>query len=109
MRASIRDLVSANFPGSHILEARNGEEAADLSFARKPDIILMDIRMPGINGIEATRQIKSKLPYIQVIMITIYENPEYQLAAEAAGASAYILKSKIVTDLIPVLRNILSQ
>ena len=109
LRESIRDLVSANFPDSDILEARNGEEAIDLAFARKPDVILMDIRMPRINGIEATRHIKLKLPNIHVAIISTYKNPEYKSDAKAAGADAYVLKSEITTDLILVLGNILSQ
>jgi DNA-binding NarL/FixJ family response regulator len=107
LRASLRDLLSAYFPHSFILEAQNGEEAVLLASAHHPDVVLMDISMPGINGIESTRRIKKELPMTQVIVLTIHENREYRDEAAAVGASTFIPKRKMGTDLVPVLSDLL--
>jgi DNA-binding NarL/FixJ family response regulator len=107
LRASLRNLLSAYFPHSIILEAKNGEEAISLAFAHHPDVVLMDISMPEINGIESTRCIKKELPMTQVVVLTIHENREYRADAAAAGASIFIPKRKMGTDLVPVLSDLL--
>lgn len=107
LRASLRDLLSVYFPHAFILEAKNGEEAVSLAFAYHPDVVLMDISLPGINGIESTRRIKKELPMTQVIILTIHDNPEYSADAAAAGARAFIPKRKMGKDLIPTLSDLL--
>lgn len=107
LRASLRDLLSSYFPNSFIVEAKNGEEAISLAFTHHPDVVLMDISMPGITGIESTRRIKNELPMTRVVILTIHENPEYRIDAAAAGASTFIPKRKMGTDLIPVLSDLL--
>jgi DNA-binding NarL/FixJ family response regulator len=73
-------------------EATTGEEAIDLAEKFKPDIVLMDVQMPGMNGIEATRQIAQRLPDIKVLMLTMFEDDHSVFAAMRAGARGYILK-----------------
>ncbi len=68
----------------------------------------MDIDLPGMNGIETARCIKKNLPQARLVMLITYENPEYRADAEAAGASAYVLKRKMGNELIPVVTNFLS-
>lgn len=80
-------------------EAENGDQAADLAFKIKPDIILMDINMPVTNGIEATRIIKSQRPEIGVIALTIHDQEEYLFELIKAGVSGYVLKD-ISPDLL---------
>jgi len=109
VRTSLRDWLSAIFPDCVFVEAKSGEEAVDLALARPPDVVLMDIGLPGMNGIRATRHIKAAAPQAQVVMLTIHEAPEYQADAAAAGASAYIVKRRMHTELIPVLARLLSQ
>ena len=109
VRTSLRDWLSATFPDWTLVEAKSGEEAVDLALARPPDVVLVDIGLPGMNGIETTRHIKAVVPQAQVVMLTIYEAPEYQADAAAAGASAYIVKRRMHTELIPVLARLLSQ
>jgi len=109
LRTTLRDWISAIFPNISVLEAKTGEEALSLTFDHLPDIILMDVSMPRINGIEATQRIKETMPQTKVIIVTVHESLEYQSDAAAAGASAYITKRKMGTDLIPVLRRLLPQ
>lgn len=108
VRALLHKYVSSVLPVFHIMEAVNGEEAVNVAFASEPDVILMDINMPRMNGLEATRRIKAAMLGIRVVIITFDENACLRDEASLAGASAYILKSDIVPDLIPVLRNMLS-
>ena len=73
-------------------EAHTGREAVGYAELLRPDIVLMDIRMPDMNGIDATRQVKQVVPSASVIMLTMYENPDYLFEAVKAGASGYVLK-----------------
>lgn len=109
VRAALCDWLGAAFPNCIVIEAKSGEEAVDLALAQPPDVVLMDISLPGMNGIGATRRIKAAVPQTQVVMLTIHEAPEYQADAMAAGASAYIVKRHMHTELIPTLSKLLSQ
>src|SRR4028119_2061345 len=73
-------------------EARDGGEGVDLCRRLNPDLVLMDVRMPRMDGLEATRTIKAEQPSVSVLVITTYENPDYLLEAIKAGAAGYILK-----------------
>jgi DNA-binding NarL/FixJ family response regulator len=72
----------------------------------RPDIILMDIRMPDMDGISATRQIKQAVPTASVIMLTMYENPDYLFEAVKAGASGYVLKDVAGPDLLAAIHTV---
>lgn len=73
-------------------EAENGREAVELCRELEPDLVLMDVRMPQMDGLEATRKIKDELPSVSVLVVTTYENPDYLFEAIEAGAAGYILK-----------------
>ncbi len=73
-------------------EAATGREALETCRRLKPDLVLMDVRMPEMDGLEATRAVKAELPATSVLMITTYENPDYMLEAIKAGAAGYLLK-----------------
>ena len=73
-------------------EASNGQEVVDQSRRLKPDLVLMDVRMPEMDGLEATRAIKAEQPYVSVLVISLYRNPDYLLEAIEAGAAGYVLK-----------------
>lgn len=82
-----------SIPDAEIVgEATTGEEAIDLAVRFKPDIVLMDVQMPGMNGIDATRQITQKHPDVKVLMLTMFEDDHSVFAAMRAGARGYILK-----------------
>lgn len=72
--------------------AEDGRTAVSKAAELQPDVILMDIEMPGVDGIEATRQIKERLPAVKVVMLTVYQDDTYLFAAIKAGAAGYLLK-----------------
>ena len=87
-------------------EAHTGREAVGMAELLRPDIILMDIRMPDMNGIDATRQVKQVVPSASVIMLTMYENPDYLFEAVKAGASGYVLKDVAGPELLQAIHTV---
>jgi len=85
-------------------EASDGREAVHLAGQLKPDIVLMDIAMPLLNGLEATRQIKRAHPEINVLVLTMYDNEEYFREMLEVGASGYIIKRAAATELVSAIR-----
>lgn len=108
VRALTRDLIDTNFPESTIIEAANAAEGISLAISKRPDIILMDICLPKIDGIKATERIVSGLPEAKIIILSVHEDQEYEANATAAGASAFMLKRKMVVDLVPLVTDLLS-
>jgi YesN/AraC family two-component response regulator len=90
-RQSMKALLSAWYRLEELREAANGTEAVDLADEFQPDLILMDARMPKMNGLEALRRIKAKWPQIRIIVLSMY--PDFKTEALAAGADAFINKS----------------
>ena len=91
-RQGLRDVLETD-PRIHIVgEAADGEIAIELAYQLSPDVILMDINLPTINGLQVTRKIRSQLPHIYVIMITGYDDAEQVFHALRSGASAYCPK-----------------
>jgi DNA-binding NarL/FixJ family response regulator len=89
-------------------EAADGQEAILKARALQPDVALMDVRMPGTNGIEATRQLKKEVPGIQVIIVSRFDVEEYKEAAMASGASAYVVKRSLIKELVPAIQRVVS-
>lgn len=87
-------------------EANDGEEAVNLATEKRPDVIIMDIAMPKINGIEATKRIKEKLPNVAILILTAYDDDEYIFGLLDAGAAGYLLKTVSGDDLIRAVRSI---
>jgi len=108
VRRSLRDWLEVEFPQCRVIEAASGEEAIALIRGESPRLVLMDISLPGMSGIEATRRIKAALPSAQVVMLTIHENDTYRADATTAGASAYVPKRVMQTELIPTLAALLA-
>lgn len=108
IRLWMRTLVTEAFPGLCIVEAMRGEEAVALAWFHLPEVILMDIGLPQMNGIEATWRIKVLVPQAYVVIVTNYEVPEYEEKTVRAGAYAYVLKKDISSKLIPILRQIVT-
>jgi DNA-binding NarL/FixJ family response regulator len=109
VRLHLSVLVSESFPECDCFEARDGEEAVAIASLHSPDIVLMDIGLPKMNGIEATRRIKEAVPKARVVIVTNHETREYEEAAAIAGASAYVLKNRVNSELIPIVKKLLSQ
>ncbi len=103
VRRALRDWLALEFPQCHVLVAASGEEAIAMARIESPRMIVMDIRLPGINGIEAARRIKDVLPSAQIVMLTIHTGHTYRADATAAGASAYVTKQAMHAELVPTL------
>jgi two-component system, NarL family, response regulator DegU len=89
-----------------ILEVADGEDALLKARELRPDVILMDVNLPSINGIQATREIKAVLPRVQIIVLTAYHDEEQLLQAERAGASAYFPKYVTPVELVDAVRRV---
>jgi two-component system response regulator NreC len=100
LRQSLRYLLESQ-PGIVVIgEASNGREAVDLTEKLHPDVVLMDTIMPGLNGIEATRQIRRRAPKTKVLMLTGYTEDEHVAGALKAGASGYVIKKSELDELL---------
>ena len=99
-RSGLKSLLATAENIEIIGEARNGEEAIDLAASLQPDVILMDLRMPGINGIEATRRIYRTSPNINILVLTVFEDDTSVFPAIRAGARGYLLKNTEQDELL---------
>jgi two-component system invasion response regulator UvrY len=107
VRKSLCDWLRVMLPDCEFVEAQSGEEAMSLTDAQPPDLVLMDIGLPGMTGIEATRRIKAIAPKTLVVILSIHEEEAYQLDAATAGASAFVSKRTMQTKLVPVIKTLL--
>ena len=103
MREGLRSLLERSGNFECVGEADDGYQAVKLAMELRPDIIIMDIAMPNLNGIEATRQIKSELPEIEVVVLSMHATRNYVLQVLQAGASAYLLKDSAFEELSTAL------
>lgn len=108
LRLSLQKWLNHFFPDYTFLEAHNAEEAVEIASKNKPAIVLMDIKLPTTNGIEATRLIKEIIPQTEVVVISMYDASDYINSANNAGATAFVPKHKMGTELIPLLKRLLS-
>ncbi|MCL5054492.1 MAG: response regulator transcription factor [Firmicutes bacterium] len=106
LREGLESLLSLNSELSVIGKASNGEEAVELAGKLKPDVILMDIGMPVLNGLKATRKIKDLYPEVKILILTQYESEYYFFSSLQAGSSGYILKGTNVAELISAVTTI---
>ncbi len=99
IRAGLRMVVEAQPDLSVVGEADNGRDAVAMAQTLKPDVVVMDIGMPSLNGIEAARQIRGALPGTQVVILSMHSDEGYVLRALKAGAKGYLLKDSAEADL----------
>lgn len=104
VRSGLRLLLEAEQDIDVIGEALEGSQALNMVEQHLPDVVLMDITMPGMDGLEATHQIKARWPQIHVLVLTMHRSDEYFFEMLKAGASGYILKGAETSDLIHALR-----
>ena len=91
-RQSLREMLREQFSTMGVEEAEDGEDALDKLETFSPHLVFMDIKLPGQNGLEVTREIKARYPGIRVIILTSYDLPEYREAAENYGADYFLSK-----------------
>jgi RNA polymerase sigma factor (sigma-70 family) len=104
----MKDMLSGVQDLQIVGEAADGRNAVEVVQRTQPDLVLMDVRMPRLDGLEATRIIKQERPQTSVLMVTMHENPDYLLGALRAGAAGYVLKDATREDLVSAIRRVLS-
>jgi two-component system response regulator NreC len=104
LREGIRALLEDQHDMAVVGEAADGRKAVELAREQSPDIVVMDIGMPLLNGLEATRQIKRECPQVSVLVLTMHDNEEYVSQILAAGASGYVLKRAASSELVTAIR-----
>jgi DNA-binding NarL/FixJ family response regulator len=108
LRALIRRIAIQKPALQVVGEAEDGAEATRLVHLLRPDIVLMDLVMPRVNGLEALRRIKAERPETKVIIMTVHTEDAYRRTAEANGTDAFLLKKTLMTALLPTIRRIRS-
>lgn len=106
VRAGIRALLQSLEGVEVVAEAGDGREAIRLIEAHQPDIVLMDIAMSGLNGLEATTRISKEYPHVRVVILSMHASEEYVLQALRAGAVGYLLKDADITELELAIRSV---
>lgn len=106
VRMGLRAALEVEPDFTVVAEAGNGQDAVDKARAHQPDIVLMDVRMDGMDGIEACREIRSELPQTKVLMLTSFAEEETVVAALLAGAAGYVLKNVARSRLLEALRSV---
>jgi DNA-binding NarL/FixJ family response regulator len=107
-REGLRNLLQSVESLEVVGEATSGQEAIQLARQLQPDIVLMDLQMPGLNGIEATRQIVYTSPHISILMLTMFEDDESVFAALRAGARGYLLKGALKAEIVRAIQGVAS-
>lgn len=105
-RNGLKTLLLADPDLEVIGEASSGDEVIRMAQTLQPDIILMDLKMPGINGIEATRRILTANPHIRILMLTMFEEDEAVFSALRAGALGYLLKGALKAEILRAIRSV---
>lgn len=108
VREGLRTMLATAKDIDVVAEASDGQEALDKVNELQPDVVLMDLRMPNLDGLEATKRIKNQHPSIAIIMLTIYDNDAYIVDAVRAGAVGYLLKDTSRDLLIHAIRAVTS-
>jgi two-component system response regulator NreC len=106
--AGLKALLEAQPEMKIVAQAANGREAVKLAHQQKPDMVIMDVAMPDLNGLEAVRQILSNSPRIKVIALSMHSDRRYVTGMLSAGASGYILKHCAFEELVHAIRTVLS-
>ena len=104
VRTGLRSFLNTQADVKVVAEARNGEDALLRADETDPDLVIMDITMPGMDGLEATRQLKVRKPECLVLALTVHEDKQYFMEMLSAGASGYITKQAAADDLMAALR-----
>ncbi len=106
IRQGIVGLLNAQVDMEVIAQVGTGQEAVQAALSLAPDVLLMDLSMPGLNGIDATREIKQQATGVRVLVLTIHDREDYLFQALRAGAAGYILKGADIQELLSAIRTV---
>lgn len=106
VRSGIRLLLERQPDLEVIAEAADGVEARDTVIRERPDLAILDVKMPGLTGLQATREIKAQAPDVSILILSMHDDERYLFEALKAGASGYVLKSQADTDLLGAIRSV---
>jgi DNA-binding NarL/FixJ family response regulator len=109
VRRGLRELLVDAFPGTRFFEAANGEEVITQLVVSQPDVLLLDINMPGRSGFEVLKDVKHTYPLLPVIMVSVQSESQYALRCLRAGAAEYVKKDSVSEDLAPAIQKILDR
>jgi DNA-binding NarL/FixJ family response regulator len=105
-RRHLREYLRAFAEIEVVGEAADGQEALLKAREIKPDLVLMDLRMPKVDGIEATRRLRQELPELAIIFLSNFDMPAYRKAAADSGANGYVAKDSLVEELLKTIREV---
>jgi len=103
-RSGLNLLLSSEVDLEVVGEAKDGMAAVEMAASLHPDVVLMDVGMPGLNGLDATRQIRARLPEVNILVLTMHRSDEYFFQMLEAGAAGYLLKGAETNELINAVR-----
>ena len=104
VRSGLRRLLESQQDVEVIAEAADGAEARDMAIRERPDLAILDVKMPKLTGLQATREIREHAPDVSVLILSMYDDERYLFEALKAGASGYVLKAQADTDLLEAVR-----
>jgi len=107
VRAALRDWLHMSLGTAQLREARNLQEALDHTAQTMPDVVLINLELPGLNGIEATRELRRRCPACPVVIMSVNDSEALRRAALGAGAAAFVSKRELPHGLLPILGRIL--
>lgn len=108
VRTSLRSWLARALAGYEFAEAASGEEALALLGQQRPALVLMDINLPGMSGIETTRRLTAAVPGVPVVVVSMYDTEAHRHDAAAAGAAGFVAKERMGFELLPLLQRLLS-
>jgi len=107
VRRALCERIHASFAQFRLREAGNVNDALKIVEAEKVDLVLMDFRLPGLDGVDGTRLVLERSPYTSVVMVSIFDDPTHRSAAQRAGAKAFVSKRTIGRELIPAIESLM--
>jgi len=107
-RQLLKELLVSRFPSISVEEAEDGEDGLRKVDTLAPDLIFMDIKLPGENGLAVTKKVKTKYPGIIVVILTYFDSPEHRQAADQCGADYFLPKGTSTEEVVEIVQSILS-